>query len=361
MPNQRWDKFAAELFADHKARRFSFLDSSSRFRTFVESIPEDERIPLLLETYGCYRSLGATCASGEPKDYFWTSANSILISTLLGFIPKVTEAEACSILRSAFHYCGHGGDVEPPVTLAEKAFAGERYTVELFDAVRAYQAALKGIRSVVANNVKRRLQWILWHDSRKIIRTCWMGRVQRSLAAMPDDRRFVWEWLLRNTSGSANGAPGETWLKEAEKRIAMIDHVEFLAFLDEWLVFPAGETIALSTTGSCVLRLLVWYAGLVDLQKSLPILVRLADVRWCQKEPARKVIGGLSWLLRVRGTEAYRPIAESIVSEWDSGEMIRLREAYGLGIAAPHQPATRESQFFNSPGWLEYVRQNPEG
>lgn len=204
---------------------------------------------------------------------------------------------AIQILRSSFHRCGHGSDVGSPYTLAEQAFASRPYTTELFDAVAFYRKSLQGTRAAVANNVKGKLAWVLWHDPRRIEKHCFTRKLQLDLRAMDPETRFRWQWLFRHSSPGSNHAPGRAWLKEAEKRFAAIGEREFLERLDEWFTFPEGE-VSLKPAGSSMLRLLVWHAGLADTQKSLPILARLEDVNWTRIERAHKVLAAFEALSR---------------------------------------------------------------
>jgi hypothetical protein len=81
----------------------------------------------------------------------------------------------------------------------------------------------------------------------------------------------------------------------------------------------------------------------VDVRKSLPILLRLADVPWEKREPASKVIGALSWMLRLHGGEAHRAVAERLASVWgDTGEAARLQELYLPDVAAEKKKVAAE-------------------
>lgn len=335
------DTFVAQLHCAAVAGQLDFSQAKPTFQVYAKSVPEAQRVELLLTVYDRYRGLG--CALPSTPDYFHSSTYSMLISALLDCKLKPTEEEACAILRRSYHYCGHGGDVETPLELAEKAFDGKPYSPELFEAVREYQKVLKGTRSITSQNVKRKLRWILWHDPAAIDKKCWMGRAQRDLAAMPEDRRSAWQWLLRNTTATMNGGAGKAWLKEGEKRLAAVGAPDFLSHVDAWLQFPAGTPVVLSPEGSCMLRLLVWYAGLLEPAKVLPMLVRLGDVTWEKEDPAKKVIGALSWILRTHGGEEYREVAEKIAGRFgDTGEGAKLQELYLPDVAAAKKQAMEE-------------------
>src|SRR5262245_60837909 len=97
---ERWEAYAADLhgeFERHSPPNDSeFFRLYGRFREFVAELPKNDRIPLLIHAYQQYRERGSSDAS-ERDSYFWHSAYSILISTLLGAGLKPNEAEACAI------------------------------------------------------------------------------------------------------------------------------------------------------------------------------------------------------------------------------------------------------------------------
>ena len=103
----------------------------------------------------------------------------------------------------------------------------------------------------------------------------------------------------------------------------------FLEKLDAWFAFPAKDAVRLSPSGSCMLRLLVWYASLVDIDRSLPMLVRVADVNWHKREPAQKIVSAVAWLLRTRGDLRYDVPVDTIYRDWagESSEAAKLKDA----------------------------------
>jgi hypothetical protein len=228
--------------------------------------------------------------------------------------------------------------------LAERAFRDRPYSQPFFDAVLAYRETLRPTRSTSASNVKRKLNWVLWHDPRNIEKKCCTRRIQLAIQAMEPGAAFHWQWLLRNTAAGLNAAPGVAWSKEAKKRLARIGDQEFLRKLDEWFTFGDTET-HLSAPGSAMLRLLVWYASLVDVDRSLPMIVRIARVSWVKREPALKIISALAWLLRKLDRREFDPEIRIICRNWadESAEVQRLEEAYLPADALARQQAAREA------------------
>ncbi|QOY87464.1 hypothetical protein [Paludibaculum fermentans] len=320
-----WNIFLSTLLQEIGNKPTGLGEKKKRFQEFAEGLGVCNRVPLLLYAYDEYRRLSAVgdSFSSRPVE---VSCYSILISSILEAGIKPDQAQAVEILSRSHHNCGHGSDVEPPVRLAEQAFKNQPYSTALYDATAAYKETLRPTRSSTAQNVKRKLSWILWHDPRNVERNCYTSRMQSDIHNMASETAFRWQWLLRHSTTGLSGAGGKSWLKEGRKRLALLGESEFLARLDEWITVP-DQRVKITPTGSCFLRLLVWYGSLLHEDRSLPILVRLANVRWLHPEPATKVISALAWLLRTSGTEGFRPEIEAICRAWstESIEVERLK------------------------------------
>jgi hypothetical protein len=293
---KRWEAYAAALHGEFDRQSpgndSEFFRLYGRFREFVAELTKNDRIPLLIHAYQQYQECGSLDAS-ERDSYFWHSAYSILISALFGAGLTPNEAEACAILRSAFHYCGHGDDVMPPIELAEKAFRNRPYSGELFDAARVYRERLGSLAAVRVQAARRRLDLLLWHDVTRPLRGCWTSRIQLAISAMSAQEALRWHLLLRNVSpGLWKSGQGKGWSEEAHRRLADLGGDTFLHRLDQWFVFGEQESIRLSVAGGDILRLLILYAGLVRQDRGLPILTRLTRVRW--NERMQKVVRGVS-------------------------------------------------------------------
>jgi hypothetical protein len=338
---KQWNDFLAPLRAAHDAHRLSFDHEKDRFREFVRSIAKEERIPLLIWANERYKALGPS-EGYSHEHYFWSSSYGILISTLLtekDLVPS--DAQVYAILRGAFHYCGHGCDVDTPVKLAEKVFENRPYNAELFDSAMVYRETLRPLQSIASQNTKKMLDWMFWHDTRKPVKNCWTARIQSTLAGINPEEAFAWQWMLRHTAGGLNAAPGKSWLKEAEKRFKKLGESAFLPRLAAWFDFPENEPVRLTPVGSSMLRVLVWYAGFVDSTRTLPILVRVAGVQWAKRDPAQKVVNAVAWLLETRGDSHCQSAIEKICAEWaeSSGAVQKLQALY-----LPEHAAKREAE-----------------
>src|SRR5258708_11810277 len=124
-----WRDFLQELKPPSLEGFFDFKKSMGRFEGFAAGLSSVDKIALLLHAYDRYKELGLVCDL-KADQRFESSAHSILISVVLGGKLSPSEDEACAILKKAFHFCGHGGDVQPPLTLAERVFRGRPYSRE---------------------------------------------------------------------------------------------------------------------------------------------------------------------------------------------------------------------------------------
>ena len=145
-----------------------------------------------------------------------------------------------------------------------------------------------------AQLAKQELSWTLWHDQRHPEKHCWTRALQLSLAAMPRDEAFAWQWMLRHTTHASSQARGRTWLSEAERRLEQLGARCYRTRLEQWFVFPEKECVRLNPPGSNMLRILVSYGAVVP--AALPVLERLSGVNWATPDTAHKVMTGLAWL-----------------------------------------------------------------
>jgi hypothetical protein len=295
----RWELYAASLYVEFEAQpdfaRRDFFRDFGRFRDFVKDTPAGERVPLLIFAYERYRA-PAPEGDSEAQVFFWRSAYAALIGNLLAAKLQPSEADACRILRHACPIDGRPEDLLVPIDAAERAFRHRLYAPDLFTAARTYRERLAGVRGSKASAARSRLDLMLWHDVRQPSRGCWTARIQRAIAGMDESEAFLWQWLLRNVSRGLWKSAGKTWREEAQRRFVELGEDRFLRRLDEWFDFPPGERLRLSRPGSQMLCLLVLYAGLANTTRSLPILQRLAEVRWSQRERMQLLVEALGRL-----------------------------------------------------------------
>ena len=194
--------------------------------------------------------------------------------------PPATEEQSFAILRSAYHACGHGGDVAPPLEIALQFYENQPYSRELFDAVNCYRKFLGPLRARSASDAKRKIELVMWHDPQRILDKCYSSQIQLALAAMPNSEWVRWHMLLRHYSLVMGPSPGKLWSQEAQRRLNAVPTQEFVTRLDEWFAFPEYDVVSITGTGSNVLGTLIWTATLVPDERVLKILRRIKFVRW---------------------------------------------------------------------------------
>src|SRR5262249_20817218 len=91
-----------------------------------------------------------------------------LIEALYGALPacRVTPDDACRIVASTRHSCGHGG-IEAPIDLARASFGDSPYSPAFFDALRTYRGRFEGLHSAEITRARGSIALILWQDPRE--------------------------------------------------------------------------------------------------------------------------------------------------------------------------------------------------
>jgi hypothetical protein len=262
MSQDLWDQYLHALRTSQSAAPGGphYFHDRGEVKTFVDRLPQDERIPLLLTAFERYREKADPCLR---NDY------GRLVDLLLFARLKPSDAEACVMIGAAC--AGEEWDPAKPLEIAERAFRNRAYPNDLFDCARAYRDELEPRRTPRTKRARDTVALLLWHDVRHPARGCWMAGVQRAIAAMDKDEAFAWQWLLRNARR------GKTWSEEARSRLEILGAGRFLDRLDTWFRFPPGARIRLSFAGTHYLQLLALYCGLTDRARASPILGRLAS------------------------------------------------------------------------------------
>ena len=98
-----------------------------RAMAMVEAVPSERRPALISALFEVY---------ADPQHNVFAELMD-LIAALDAHLPKLTQAEACRVLASSRHSCGHGG-LEEPIDVALDAFHDSAYTPELFGQTRGH-------------------------------------------------------------------------------------------------------------------------------------------------------------------------------------------------------------------------------
>jgi hypothetical protein len=286
-----WNGFVALIRKKYGEGPVSLREEMPRFTAFTRMIPQTALSVLLFHAYDRYRTLDIY----SKENFIESSCCSILISTILSADPIFTKEEALGILKRAHHYCGHGGDVRPPLEFALRFYTNRLYDGELFDAVSCYRDTLRKIHAAAAINTRRQLIWILWHDPRRTERAYHTRHIQLALHSMPVSQRTPWQLLFRHNSFALGPKAGKEWLRTAGKLVQQIGTDDFVDHIDNWFTFPEGEEIGVSNVGYAMLRTLIWCGAAMPDGRVRPILLRLKTVRWKKSSQGvgRKLLAAL--------------------------------------------------------------------
>jgi len=301
---EAWSQLISAAKSRYGEKRVWLSGEHFRIAQFVDGLPATDLPLLLIHANQRYRALDPT----KDDEYIESACCSILISTIHGRVPTASESEALAILSTAYHHCGHGSDVAPPLDLALSFYVNRLYSLELMDAASRYRDSLRKVRARATVNTRRRLLWIIWHDPRKIERACHTRKIQLALSAMDEARKLAWEMLFRHNSLSVASKPGKEWLRRAQELLAAIEPIEFVERLDEWFTFDEQTEVSVGYTGWAMLRTLIWCGYLTTDQRVLPILCRLRTAKWKKRNLniRRKLLNALEGL---QASSAQAPIS----------------------------------------------------
>ncbi len=228
----------------------AWKEKEDRYARFWASVPGPERVPMLLEILRRYRACRVESA-GTCLDRSFALNELTTHVYRLGISPSAEEA--CAILRTAYHTCGHGTDVKPPLELALAHFRGTPYTNELFASLRAYRESLRHSRGVVAQDVKGKIGVILWQDLRPSHEwsRCVTSAIRESMCGMPKAERSRWLALSQSFRHTVAVEPPKKWdpprIEDFAERMK--------ACLGSALT---GAGLGLTAAGSHILKNLVW-------------------------------------------------------------------------------------------------------
>jgi hypothetical protein len=103
MISAEWSAVLDSLRKRHQAGALTFFNDSA-IANFVQSLPQRDRIPVLLTAYSRYRELGPAPSEYCSEHYLESSAHSILISQILSDPLDAAEEDVCTILHSSVHF-----------------------------------------------------------------------------------------------------------------------------------------------------------------------------------------------------------------------------------------------------------------
>ena len=286
-----------------------------------------------------------------------------------------TESDICEILRLSRHSCGHGSDVAPPFDILLAHARRNGITAELLDAVRAFLAGLKGVKSSKAWHLKRKGALLLLLDPRqptgKRAPACWSDRFRQVLLALPPDELRHWQSLVLEMKISEQRRMPQGWRCIAQKFLAEhgVEHV--VARLSDW--WPGdGERSCwpIQTGGSHLLKHLVWLLEAVpEAHAAKPtcdeLVRRLAFLDWKPAGPATKFQIAAAWYLAARPTAvAWEPLLRLAAVPGDSEGRIRgivhdFSQSHGLFYRQVVQGKQRGVACRAITDWLRRIIRRP--
>jgi hypothetical protein len=261
-------------------------------RGFWSHVAPADRVPLLLGILGRYRS----CRQRSDGECDLRESFALAELIAIGYRSKLkpSEQESFAILRTAYHTCAHGDDVRPPVDLALRHFARKPYSPELFEALHAYRATLSHSRPSATQSIKARIDFILWQDLAAPWKPCWTTRIRDGVQKMGSAQRNAWAALFQSFVYTDRLHLPEKYQRQLERAFSQLLPSAFSREVRKWIAEPPSRM--LTSTGSHVLKNLIWCAVLAadaDLDAALTTLV---EQRWKIRYEARRLARFLVFL-----------------------------------------------------------------
>jgi hypothetical protein len=311
--------------------------------------PGDMRIPLLIETLQRYRDRASIeIKDATPDDPVamirsGKGLNDLIIAAYrlasgregkkLGMVPN--EQQSFEILRTAYHYCGHGEDTAPPLRLALRHFRRKLYSDEFFGALSVYRECLAHTKHTATRRIKAEIDLILWQDLRRPDDACWSARIRSGLRRLDNSDLARWRWLFQRFCYSMIPAPPRHW--RVEHAVNAIGRDRCAELLLDWISGVSCDRPVLTGPGSVVVKNVVWLASLLECDDLDRALHGILFLPWKKAQPASKVAVALSWLWSCRKdrTTALTRVTEILERFGDGGEQIERmwRQCGGTGSA----------------------------
>jgi hypothetical protein len=278
-------------------------------------VPAELRLPLLLEVVARYRQDCSHPPDRDPEDLIGKDAVTIIRSGLStnDFISagyrlaagrerkalrmEVDEEQALTILKTAYHTCGHGEDTDPPLRFALRHFRERLYTRAFFDALRVYRGVLaQTSRLTTTQGLRGEIDLILWQDLHYDHAPCWSDRLRDGIKSLPDPERHHWRWVFQAFAYSPLPQPPKHW--KAGALAPRIGRTRCIERLMEWLGRPVAPRPVMSGAGSSVLKNVVWLAAGLEHGPIYAVLESVLSLPWKNDRPLEKVVAPMMYLRR---------------------------------------------------------------
>ena len=277
-------------------------------QAFWAGVAQADRVPLLLDLLGRYRS----CRQRPEGEYDLRESFALNELIVTGYRSKIrpSEQESFAILRTAYHTCGHGDDLRPPLDLALRQFLRKPYSPELFEALRVYRDALSHSRPSATQSLKARIDFILWQDLSAPWKPCWTTRIRDGVRDMPSLQRGHWNALFQRWVYTDRVHLPKKYECHLQRALCQLTTPVFSQALRKWIAEPPSRM--LSSTGSHVLKNLIWCAVIADDPDLDHALTTLVDHRWKSQYQARRLARFLVYLWEHRDADRRVPQIERI-------------------------------------------------
>jgi hypothetical protein len=281
------------------------------------AVPAELRLPLLLEVVARYRDDCCHPPDGAPEDLIGKDAVTIIRSGLStnDFITagyrlaagrerkalhmEVNEEQAFTILRTAYHTCGHGEDTDPPLRFALRHFRDRLYSSAFLDALRVYRGVLaQTSRPTTTQGLRGEIDLILWQDVNHDHAPCWTDRLRDGINSLSEPERCHWQWMFQLFAYSPLPHPPQHW--KAGELAAGMGRSGCIERLMEWLRQPVAKRPVMTWAGSSVLKNVVWVAAMLEHGPLDAELEATLSLPWKNDRPLHKVMGAMTYLRRKR-------------------------------------------------------------
>jgi len=281
---------------------------------FWRTIPADCRISTMieiLEWYGDLRKPDRTRTASShiaecPMNVSYalselTTAAYRLAASKEGNQLKMRpgEAQSLTILRTAFHTCGHGNDTKPPLELALRHFQKKPYSLAFFDAVAVYRECLSHTRQTATQMLRAEIDLILWQDPRNAESpqtACWSEGIRRGVNSLSNGEQILWRALFQSFYCGAACWPPNRWSPRAERTLSALGPDRFGDRVQGWISSTAADPLQLTTAGSYVLKNLIWFAAIIRDSQLDETMHTLLLRRWKRRQPVEKAAVALAYL-----------------------------------------------------------------
>lgn len=217
-----------------------------------------------------------------------------------------SERDICEILETTRHDCGHGRDVAPPFDLAVGYARKHGLSAKLLEAVKLYVGRLEGLKSIIAQGVKRKAELLFTLDGACGKQRCWSERFRKGLSDLSESQQKDWRAMIVQMDAVEFGRNQKDWKTKAPQIIETLGAKHILTCLSAWWPSPVESPVCpLETGGSYLLQHFVWLLDVIaherrHARRCDALIVQLGQLDWKPRERAQKVMVAATHYLEQR-------------------------------------------------------------